>query len=130
MIAEVYCHPFADLGGPNFSGFEIRPENFADILRHFEKSRPDTNFRNDVESGEIGTIRINLKGCGSVHCGCVRICWFAVHFQGPLYFSCGGRRYMHIRDHYTGDETLNFDGFIRDLYDKAHPETDPNREDK
>jgi len=130
MIAEVYCHPFADLGGSNFAGFLIPPEHFAEILKHFENCEPDHEFREDVDGAEIGTIRINLKGCGTVHCGCVRVCWFAKFSQGTLYFSWAGRRYRHKRDHYTGDETLMFDGFIRGLYATAHPETDPNREDK
>jgi len=126
MIADVYCHPFANLVGTDFTGFEIPKKDFDDVLNEFKSCEPDHRVPEEIDLDEIGTIRINLKAHGAPHGGCIRLCWFDRGKQGCLYFSCAGRRYLCRIKGSTGDESMGFDGYIRALYRDAHPEPEAN----
>jgi|GEM_PF-6048456 len=122
IIADTYHHPFGPLCGPDLVNFQIPREGFADVLQYFQRGKlvKDMRCENDhdcqPDSSEIGTMRINLK-----EGGCIRICWFD-HGKNRLHFSCAGQRYVRVGD-WIGqdgsDETLNIDGRIRSLCQKA-----------
>lgn len=108
MTADAYSHVLGPIV-KDLAQFQIPSARYAELLNHFRQAELDTNPKQ--EEGELGSIRIALTGGTSR-----RICWFWVGHKGRMHFSYAGIRYVTVGTTFDEDETLEFDGRIRQIH--------------